>query len=135
MMRLEDVRGVRKKNDVMLPPQIDKDAKRFLIATDVAQGLTYTQIVKKYMAEWGLAQSTVQQIVNETLRYMRSDDAKEAITAMNMERLDNIITDSIKDGDRGSAIKGIDTQNKMNQVYKEQVKIEGDSEINLIFDI
>lgn len=134
MVRLEDARGVRKNNDVKLPGQISAEAKRFMIINDVAEGMSYSNMVKKYMEKWGLAQSTVQQIINEALRYMRSDEFKESITSINMERLDNLIVDSIKDGDRKTAIKGIDTQNKMNNIYKETVKIDTDSEINLVFD-
>ena len=134
MVHLEDARGVRRNNDVKLPDQISAEAKRFMIINDVAEGMSYSNMVKKYMDKWGLAQSTVQQNINEALRYMRSDEFKESITSINMERLDNLIVDSIKDGDRKNAIKAIDTQNKAAGAYTEKIKIEGDSEINLIFD-
>ena len=54
---------------------------------------------------------------------------------MNMERLDNIIAESMKEGDKRSAIKAIDTQNKLAGGYEEKVKLETDADINLIFDI
>ena len=66
---------------------------------------------------------------------MRSDTAKENLISMNMQRLDTIITDSMKESDRKNAIKAIDTQNKLAGGYTEKVQIEGDTEINLNFEI
>lgn len=111
------------------------DARRFLIINDIAQGMKYTDILWKYVKEWGLKPKSVELILNETISFMRSDTTKENLIAMNMERLDNIISDSMEEGDRKSAIKAIDTQNKLAGGYTEKVKIEGDSEINLKFDI
>ena len=66
---------------------------------------------------------------------MKSDETKETLIAMNMERLDNIIEESMKEGDKRSAIKAIDTQNKLAGGYEDKVKLETDGDINLIFDI
>lgn len=111
------------------------EAKRYLIISDIAKGERYSDIVRKYVKEWDLSTKTVQMAVDEAIKYMRSDETKETLIAMNMERLDGIIADSLKDSDRRNAIKAIDTQNKLAGGYTEKVKIEGDSEINLVFDI
>lgn len=132
-MRTEDKRGTKVTNRPF-PQQITSDAKRYLIINDIAQGMTYHDIVDKYVEEWGLGFKSVQNIVNDTIAYMRSDEAKESLISMNTARLENIITDSMKDGDRKNAIKAIDTENKMAGAYTEKVQIEGDSEINLNFD-
>lgn len=132
-MNLEDNRG--RKKDRPFPPQITSEAKRYLIINDVALGLTYQTIVEKYVDEWGLGLKSVQNIVNDAIAYMRSDEAKETLIAMNTARLENIITDSITENDRKNAIKAIDVQNKMSGAYVEKVKIEGDTEINLNFDV
>lgn len=133
-MRIEDKRGT-KINNRPFPTQITQDAKRYLIINDIAQGMTYMDIVRKYEQEWGLGLKSVQNIVNDTINFMRSDETKESLVSTNMMRLEGIITDSITDGDRKNAIKAIDTQNKLIGGYTEKVKIEGDSEINLNFDI
>jgi hypothetical protein len=115
--------------------QIKADARRYLVMTDIAKGMGYTDIIKKYEVEWELSPKTIELILNETIAFMRSDIAKENLISMNMQRLDTIITDSMKDSDRKNAIKAIDTQNKLAGGYTEKVQIEGDTEINLNFEI
>lgn len=115
--------------------QIKADARRYLVMADIAKGMGYTEIIKKYEKEWELSPKTIELILNETIAFMRSDTAKENLISMNMQRLDTIITDSMKDSDRKNAIKAIDTQNKLAGGYTEKVQIEGDTEINLNFEI
>lgn len=114
--------------------ELKADARRFLIMNDIAQGMGYMDIIRKYHAEWGCSQKTVELILNETIQFMRSDTAKENLISMNMHRLDTIISDTIKD-EKKTAIKAIDVQNKMAGAYVEKVKIEGDTEINLNWGI
>lgn len=133
-MNTEDKRGVKITNRPF-PQQITAEAKRHLIISDIAKGMTYMDIVKKYQEEWGLSLKSVQHIVNETIEFMRSDETKESLIGANLMRLESIITDSMGDGDRRNAIKAIDTQNKMAGAYTEKVQIEGDTEINLNFDM
>lgn len=133
-MRTEDKRGVKKTNRPF-PTQIPLEAKRYLIINDIAQGKTYMDIVNKYQQEWGLGLKSVQNIVNDTINFMRSDETKETLIGANLMRLETIISDSMGEGDRRNAIKAIDTQNKMAGAYTENIKIEGDTEINLNFDI
>lgn len=127
------IKGGTKKNG--FPKKIKKETKRHLILEDIASGLTYTEIVNKYVEEWGLSVKTVQGIVDESVSYMRSQEAKDSILAMNMQRLESIITDSMKDADRKNAIKAIDTQNKVVGGYTQNVVLQSDSDINFVFDI
>lgn len=124
----------RKKKKKM-PRQITREAKRFLLISDVAKGMTYMDIVYKYMEEWGLGLKTVVAYLDDAVAHMKSEATKETIIAMNMQRLDNLISESIKDKDRKNAIRAIDTQNKLAGGYEEKVKIDTEGEINLIFDI
>ena len=135
-MKTNDKRGMNSKErkSRAFPKQIPMEAKRFLIITMISQGKTYTDIMKECQAQWGLGEKTIQNIINETLEYMRSDKAKESLISMNMQRLDSLYADSRSAGDRKSAIKAIDVQNKMVGAYTENIKIDGDSEINLNFE-
>lgn len=114
---------------------LSTEAKRHLIICEIAKGTRYTDVVKKFMEEWNLSRKTVEMAVDDAVKFMRSESTKETIIAMNMQRLDSIISDSMQEGDKKNAIKAIDTQNKLAGGYTEKVKIEGDSEINLVFDI
>lgn len=133
-MKTKDKRGVKGKGR-NFPKQIPMEAKRFMIISMVAEGKTYTEIVAECQKQWGLSDKTLQNVINETLAYMRSDEAKESLIAMNMQRLDDIYAESRSEGDRKSAVKAIDTQNKMIGAYTEKVQIEGDSTIDLHFDM
>lgn len=114
--------------------ELKADARRFLILSDIANGMGYTDICRKYSQEWGCSMKTVELILQETIDFMRSETTKENLISMNMQRLDTIITDTIKT-DKKNAIKAIDVQNKMAGAYTEKVKIEGDTEINLNWGI
>lgn len=131
-MKIEFNKGTQITNRPF-PTQITMDAKRYLIINDIARGMTYMDIVKKYVDEWGLGLKSVQSIVNDTIDFMRSEETKDSLIASNMMRLETIISDSMKEKDRKNAIKAIDTQNKLAGGYEQKVKIEGDSEINLNF--
>lgn len=111
------------------------EARRFLIISDIAKGEKYSTILHKYVEEWKLSIKSVEKYISDAMEFMRSETTKNNLISMNMERLDGIITDSMKDGDRRNAIKAIDTQNKLAGGYTEKLQIEGDSEITLNFDL
>ena len=111
------------------------EARRNLILQAMASGMSYISMVNKFTDEWGLGRKTVELAIQDTLKFLRSEETKETLIAMNNGRLDSIIEDSMKTGDRSSAIKAIDTQNKMNGAYQERVKIEGDSTITIDFGL
>lgn len=112
-----------------------KEARQHLILEAIAKGYRYNALVEKFTKEWGLARTTVEAAINDALRFMRNEATKENLISINTERLDNIISDSMKEGDRRNAIKAIDTQNKLVGAYEEKLKIEGEQEINLVFDV
>jgi hypothetical protein len=111
------------------------EARRYLIIQDIAAGMKYSEILHKCMEEWGVGQKTAEMYFTEATDYLRSDRTKENLIAMNTERLDDIYNKSMEGGDFKSAIKAIDTQNKLVGGYEEKVKIETEGEINLNFDI
>lgn len=111
------------------------DARRYIIIDAAAKGMTYSDMIKRFMEEWHMKRSTVEMAIQDALKYMRSPEAKETIAAMNMARLDTIISDSMSDKDRKNAVRAIDVQNKLAGGYEEKVKIEDDSTINLVFEV
>ena len=111
------------------------DARRYIIIDAAAKGMTYSDMIKRFMEEWHMKRSTVEMAIQDALKYMRSPETKETIAAMNMARLDTIISDSMSDKDRKNAVRAIDVQNKLAGGYEEKVKIEDDSTINLVFEV
>ena len=136
-MKTDDRRGLdyKQRQTKKFPKQLTMEAKRFLIIEMVSKGKTYTEIVNYCIDNWGLGLKSCQHIVEECLDYMRSDEAKESLIAMNMQRLDDLYKESRGARDRKSAIKAIDVQNKMAGAYTEKVQIDGDSTIDLHFDM
>lgn len=111
------------------------EARRNLILQAMASGMSYISMVNKFTDEWGLGRKTVELAIQDTLKFLRSEETKETLIAMNNGRLDSIIEDSMKTGDRSSAIKAIDTQNKMNGAYTEKVRLESDNTITIDFGL
>lgn len=101
----------------------------------MASGMSYISMINKFTDEWGLGRKTVELAIQDTLKFLRSEETKETLIAMNNGRLDSIIEDSMKTGDRSSAIKAIDTQNRMCGAYTEKIKLEGDSTITIDFGL
>lgn len=127
-----DKRGIKGKG---FPKPLKMEVKQHLILEEIAKGATYVDMVKKFVSEWGLSRTTVENEINDAIKFMKSQTTKDNLISMNMQRLDSIISDSITDKDRKNAIKAIDVQNKLAGGYVENVKIESDSEINFTFDI
>ena len=111
------------------------EARRNLILQAMASGMSYISMVNKFTDEWGLGRKTVELAIQDTLKFLRSEETKETLISLNQGRLDSIIEDSMKTGDRRSAIKAIDTQNKMNGAYTEKVRLESDNTITIDFGL
>ena len=121
------------RDEEIVPLKIE--ARRNLILQAMASGMSYISMVNKFTDEWGLGRKTVELAIQDTLKFLRSEETKETLIAMNNGRLDSIIEDSMKTGDRSSAIKAIDTQNKMNGAYTEKVRLESDNTITIDFGL
>jgi len=111
------------------------EARRHLIMEAIATGERYVDMVRRFSTAWNLSEGTVEQAIKEALAFMRSESTKENLVAMNLQRLDAIATDSMKDKDRKNAIRAIDVQNRLAGGYEDKVRLEGDSEINLVFEL
>lgn len=119
----------------MTKQKLKKEVKHHLILEEISKGTSFKDIISKFSDLWGVSRATVRGTLNEAIDYIRSDQTKENLISMNIQRLDALIQDSMNDGDRKNAIKSIDTQNKMLGAYEEKVKLESDGEINFQFQI
>ena len=112
-------------------------ARAYLIADSIAQGMTYRQIVKKYMEDWGVSYSYMHSIITESLNLFKSEELYKNIRDVNNERLTDIYQEARKKFDLETAIKAIDKLNKANGVYdapKTQVNVQtDDSNITITF--
>ena len=111
------------------------EARRNLILQAMAGGMSYISMVNKFKEEWGLSRATVELAIQETIKFMRSEETKDTLISLNTGRLDSLIEDSMKTGDRSSAIKAIDTQNRMCGAYTEKVRLESDNTITIDFGL
>lgn len=111
------------------------EARRHLILESAAAGMTYNQMVTKFSNDWDLSRGTVELAIQDALGWMRSQATKDNLVAMNLMRLDSIISDSMTDKDRKNAVRAIDVQNKLAGGYTDKVQLETDGEINLVFEV
>ncbi len=120
-------------DDKALPMKLE--ARRNLILQAMASGQSYVTMVNRFTDEWGLSRKTVELAIQDTLKFMRSEETKDTLISLNTGRLDSLIEDSMKTGDRSSAIKAIDTQNRMCGAYTEKIKLSTDNEIVIDFGL
>ena len=130
---MKDSHKKTRDEEKALPMKLE--SRRLLILQAMAGGMSYVSMVNKFSDEWGLSRKTVELAIQETIKFMRDEETKDALISLNAGRLDSLIEDSMKTGDRSSAIKAIDTQNRMCGAYTEKVKIEGDSTITIDFGL
>ena len=136
----QDMRGVKsldviKVDDKPMPARVTYDAKLHLIMEEIAKGTTYMGMVKKFCNDWNLGFKTVNNEIQDAIKIMRNQELKDTLVSVNMQRLDSIIEESMESKDRKNAIRGIDIQNKLCGGYEEKVKVEGDGDINFVFNI
>lgn len=101
----------------------------------MASGMSYISMVNKFTEEWGLGRKTVELAISDAIKWMRDEETKQTLVDMNMARLDSIVEDSMKSGDRSSALKGIDLLNKAAGAYTEKIKLSTDNEIIIDFGL
>lgn len=93
------------------------NARAMLIADAVAQGMTYRQIVSKYMNEWGVSYSYMHSIITESLNLFKSEEIWKNIRDINLDRLTDIYQKAMAKEDLDVAIKAVDKINKTSGVY------------------
>ena len=115
---------------------ITLNARAMLIANDVANGVTYRQIVSKYMNEWGVSYNYMHSIITESLNLFKSEELYKNIRDINLERLTDIYKQARTQGDLDTAIKAVDKINKTAGVYDDKpvVAVQADdSNITITF--
>lgn len=108
---------------------ITLNARAMLIADSVANGLSYRQIVAKYMSEWGVSYNYMHSIITESLNLFKSEELYKNIRDINNERLTSIYQTAMQNGELDTAIKAVDKLNKANGVYDDQkptVQVQAD---------
>lgn len=93
------------------------NARAMIIADAVANGMTYRQIVSKYMDEWGVGYAYMHSIITESLNLFKSEEIWKNIRDINLDRLTDIYQKAISRDDLDVAIKAIDKINKTSGVY------------------
>lgn len=113
------------------------NSRAYLIADAVAKGMSYRQIVSKYMQEWGVSYNYMHSIITESMNLFRSEEIYKNMRDINNERLTEIYNKATEREDLDTAIKAIDKLNKANGVYeapKTQVNVQTeDSNITITF--
>jgi len=70
------------------------NARAYLIANAVAEGMTYRQIVSKYMNEWGVSYAYMHSIITESMNLFKSEDIYKKLKDINLDRLTDIYAEA-----------------------------------------
>ena len=112
------------------------NARAFLVANEISQGVPYRQIVSKYMNEWGVSYNYMHSIITESLNMFAGDEVYRKMKDINLERLTDIYQQARTQGDLDAAIKAVDKLNKTAGVYDDKpvVAVQADdSNITITF--
>lgn len=104
-------------------------ARAVTIANEIANGLTYRQIVSKYQKEWGVSYNYMHSIITESINLFKSEDIWKNMRDINLDRLSDIYKKAIERDDLDTAIKAVDKLNKTSGVYdteKPSVQVQAD---------
>lgn len=116
--------------------ELSLNARSFTIANEIASGLSYRQIVAKYMKEWNVSYNFMRNAINEAIEMFSDETIYKNLKAINNERLSDIYSDARMQGKLAEAIKAVDTMNKLNGLYNEapQTQINvGNDKITITF--
>lgn len=105
------------------------NARAYLIANAVAEGMTYRQIVSKYMNEWGVSYAYMHSIITESMNMFNNEDIYKKLKDINLDRLTDIYAEARQQGNLDVAIKAVDKINKTAGIYdseKTQVQVQTD---------
>lgn len=105
------------------------NARAYLIANAVADGMTYRQIVSKYMNEWGVSYNYMHSIITESMNMFNNEDIYKKLKDINLDRLTDIYAEARQQGNLDVAIKAVDKINKTAGIYdseKTQVQVQTD---------
>lgn len=105
------------------------NARAYLIANAVAEGMTYRQIVSKYMNEWGVSYAYMHSIITESINMFNNEAIYKKLKDINLDRLTDIYAEARQQGNLDVAIKAVDKINKTAGIYdseKTQVQVQTD---------
>lgn len=105
-------------------PAITNEARLWVVANLISQGLNQREIQQQLQAEWGVSYNYVQGFIQDALLTFKDDEIFKQIKEINNERLNKIYREAIEKGDRKNALKAIDLLNKTNGVYGDGNKVE-----------
>ena len=108
---------------------ISLQARAYIIADEIAQGTLYRQIVKKYMAEWGVSYNYMHSIITESINMFNNEAIYKKLKDINIDRLTDIYAEAREKKDLDVAIKAVDKLNKTAGIYdtdKTQVQVQTD---------
>lgn len=117
--------------------QNEKKARQNVIIDMIRKGYSRKRLVQWVQENYGLSYKYSWDVVAEVYKMLaetNNDELVEATRAIQLERVEAILKDSIEKGDRKSALKALDLINKMHSLYVEKKEIDVSSS-DLVFRI
>lgn len=99
--------------------EINISARSYLIANEIANGLSFRQIAAKFMNDWGVSYNYMRTAINEAIEMFSDETIYKNLKQINNERLGDIYKQARETGDLDVAIKAVNTINKLNGLYND----------------
>lgn len=108
--------------------------RRSVLCDEIAAGFSVQYIVRKHTIEWGVSEDEVKKLINEVMNGAWDEESKETLRNINLQRLDDLYHEQLKQGDIKSALKVVDLMNKTANLYRQDVKVDTTADIEVKFN-
>lgn len=107
------------------------------VAEKLRKGWSRSKIVDYLMTELGMSQTTAYARINKALEWISLSDADliDKAREVQMERLDDILEQVLKEKNFNAAIKCLDLQNKLQGLYENKVSVATPEDSTITFKI
>ena len=113
--------------------KITQEARFDILSNELAQGKSFKEIQKEFSKKWNVSENTIRQYLADCTSYLSEKTNTDTLININIERLDTLFADCLKNGDTKNAITALDKLNRMLGAYKDRLNISTDDEIEVRF--
>lgn len=109
-------------------PTLESRDRMKMIMDSIRKGWSKNRIYEHYCELWNIDRQMCYKYLHDVLIKLSDQYEKKADEVVNvqLERIENIIEESLKSGDRKTALSAIDLENKLHSLYVEKQEIKAD---------
>ena len=125
-------KDTRKYTETAGRNQVEINQRKFRLAEvikRIRKGWSRAKLIEWVKEQWDLADSTASKYIKDAYDLLaeNADEVIEKSKAIQIERLEDLLVDALKDKDRANSLKALDMLNKIYSLYVEKKEVKLDS--------